>query len=98
VTFEKGDRVEVRFEGVVDSAYPEGVDVVFNGSWYWVTDLSTITKIEKVYPAGSVWVWFDNVGEVDAIKAAGSYTKTDFAAFIANLDSPDQIIAIHEPE
>jgi hypothetical protein len=45
-----------------------------------------------------VWVWKDDVGQVDAMRASGSYTKSDFARFVVGVTNLDNIIAIHEPE
>jgi hypothetical protein len=101
MTFAKGDRVKVEFEATVRWLNEGGFNLLGiadeGDEEYWVPE-SYLTKIEKVYPSGTVWVWRRNDGEIDAVKVAGAYTKTGFASYGAGLASPDQIIAIHEPE
>jgi hypothetical protein len=98
MTFAKGDRVKVEFEGVVLGEDDPGI--------YWVTDADDseyfidqkfLTKIEKVYPAGSVWVWRLPDGSVDSALPGEAYTVSQFSAAYS-WASVDNIIAIHEPE
>lgn len=97
MTFARGDRVKVEFEGVVDSLSYGGVDVKYNGTYYWFEeDEGCLTKIEKVYPAGSVWVHYNRYTVLSATTAVEPLTTSQFCHRCGI--SEDQIVAIHEPE
>jgi hypothetical protein len=99
VTFAGGDRVKVEFEGTV-RWFDEGFNLVgigdLRGEEYLVPE-SYLTKIEKVYPAGSVWVWRLPDGSVDTTRPSKTYTVSEFCSTYS-WASADNIIAIHEPE
>jgi hypothetical protein len=100
MTFTKGDRVKVEFEATVRYAESDRFNLVGvvdeQGEEYWVP-ISTTKKIEKVYPAGSVWVWRLPDGSVDSALPGEAYTVSQFSAAYS-WASVDNIIAIHEPE
>jgi hypothetical protein len=97
VTFAKGDRVKVEFEGMIYGQDDEEIYSVtdVDGSEYFI-DQKFLTKIEKVYPAGTVWVWRRDDGSPDTVRTVVGRTTTDFCRTYDV--EPADIIAIHEPE
>jgi hypothetical protein len=96
----KGDRVKVEFEGYVQ--WPEdgttnGLIGVLDeyGEVFWLYS-TRLTKIEKVYPAGTVWVWRETGGGLDVVAAVVARSKTEFCR-VYDIQ-PADIIVIHEPE